>query len=224
MAQALGRVAVIGGGGALGSGLARRWVLAGLDVVIGSRAAERAAATALALSEATGRPVGHGDNATAAAAADLIVVTTPFGAQAQTLAAIRAGAQGKVVLDTTVPLVPGRVMRASLPAEGSAAQRAQALLGEGVKVIAGFHSVAADKLSGGVADCDVLVFGDDKAARALGVELARRAGLRGLHAGALANAAAAEAMTSVLIFINRHYGLADAGLRITGDLREPAIG
>jgi predicted dinucleotide-binding enzyme len=113
-------------------------------------------------------------------------------------------------------------MRVQLPAEGSAAQRAQQLLGADVSVVSAFHNVAAHKLATDEAvACDVLVFGDDPVARERGVQLARAAGLRGLHGGALANSAAAEALTSVLIFINKTYAVEGAGVAITGALREP---
>jgi NADPH-dependent F420 reductase len=113
-------------------------------------------------------------------------------------------------------------MRVQLPPEGSAAARAQKLLGEGVRVVSAFHNVAAHKLAtDAVVDCDVLVFGDQKEAREPVIALAAAAGLRGLHGGALANSAAAEALTSVLIFMNRTYSVDGAGLRITGELKTP---
>jgi len=192
-------IAVIGGSGKLGSALAGRWRAAGLSVVIGSR---------------SGVPYGE-----AAGQADVVVVTVPYANQADAMAAIAPHVAGKIVVDTTVPLTPPRVMRVSLPPEGSAAQRAQALLGKGVRVVSGFHNVAAHRLATGEdVDCDCLVFGDDKAARSVAVALAEAAGLRGLHGGALANSAAAEAMTSVIIFLNKTYAVDGAGLRITGDL------
>jgi 8-hydroxy-5-deazaflavin:NADPH oxidoreductase len=195
-------IAVIGGSGKLGGALAGRWAKAGLSVVIGSR---------------TGTP-----NAQAAALADIVVVTVPFGAQAETLADIAPHVAGKIVIDTTVPLMPPKVMRVQLPPEGSAAVCAQALLGDGVTVISAFHSVAAHKLATDqTVDCDVLVFGDDKAARRVGIALAEAAGLRGLHGGALVNSAAAEALTSVLIFMNKTYQVDGAGIRITGTLIDP---
>jgi len=215
------RIGVIGGTGHLGEALARRWAAAGLDVLIGSRDPARAAETAGALTKDTGRPVGSGSNREVAASADLVVVTVPYTAQEATLTGIRAALQGKVVLDTTVPLVPPKVMRVQLPPEGAAALRAQRLLGEGIRVISGFHNVAAHRLAAGQEACDVLVFGDDKGAREAGVELARAAGMRGLHGGALANSAATEALTSVLIFMNRLYGVDGAGIHITGTLKEP---
>ena len=215
-------IGVIGGTGKLGAALARRWARSGLSVMIGSRDAARAKEAAGALAAEVGRSVASGSNLQAAQAAQLLVVTVPYAAQAATLVEIRAAAAGKVLIDTTVPLMPPKVMRVQLPAEGSAAQRAQQLLGADVSVVSAFHNVAAHKLATDEAvACDVLVFGDDPAARERGVQLARAAGLRGLHGGALANSAAAEALTSVLIFINKTYAVDGAGVAITGPLREP---
>lgn len=209
-------IAIIGGTGNLGSALAWRLARAGKDVVIGSRTAQSAADKAAEL--------GHGlrgmSNADAAAAAGIVMVTVPFAAQAQTLAEIAPHVAGKIVVDTTVPLMPPKVMRVQLPAEGSAAACAAAVLGEGVRLVSGFHNVAAHKLAQDIdVACDILVFGDDKAARAEVVALVDAIGLRGIHAGALVNAAAAEAMTSLLIFINKNYRVDGAGIRITGELQ-----
>jgi 8-hydroxy-5-deazaflavin:NADPH oxidoreductase len=209
-------IAIIGGTGNLGSALAWRLARAGYAVIIGSRTAESAAAKAAEL--------GHGltgmANADAAQAADIVFITVPFAAQEATLADIKPHVSGKIVVETTVPLMPPKVMRVQLPTEGSAAARAAALLGEDVRLVAGFHNVAAHTLAQDVeVDCDILVFGDEKAARAEVVALADAIGLRGVHAGALVNAAAAEAMTSLLIFINKNYQVDGAGIRITGALK-----
>ncbi|MCE3284149.1 MAG: F420-dependent reductase, partial [Steroidobacteraceae bacterium] len=132
---------------------------------------------------------------------------------------------GKIVVDTTVPLVPPRVMRVQLPPEDSAAAIAQAVLGADVKVVSAFHNVAAHKLAADrPVECDVLVFGDDKGAREAVIGLVEQCGLRGLHAGALVNSTAAEALTSVLIFLNKTYAVDGAGVRITGTLVPPAPG
>lgn len=212
-------IAVIGGSGNLGAALARRWAKAGRRVIIGSRDAAKAGAAAAQLATELKVEIGGAANLEAAQRADVVVVAVPFGSQLQVLEEIRAGLAGKVVIDTTVPLVPPKVMRVQLPAEGSAAQRAQALLGAEVRLVSAFHNVAAHKLATDEeVQCDVLVFGDDKGARAVAVELAQQAGLRGLHAGALANAAAAEALTSILIFMNKTYRVDGAGIRITGQL------
>lgn len=208
-------LAVVGGTGQLGAALAWRLARAGHNVVIGSRNAASAQARAAEL--------GHGltgmANRDAAAAADVVFVTVPFAAQADTLREIAPVLAGKLVVDTTVPLVPPKVMRVQLPPEGSAAERARGVLGEGIRLVSGFHNVAAHKLAQDVAlDCDILVFGDSKDDRAAIVELAGRIGLRGVHGGALANSAAAEAMTSLLIFINKFYAVDGAGIRVTGNL------
>jgi NADPH-dependent F420 reductase len=217
-----GPIAVIGGTGKLGAALARRWAKAGLEVIIGSREAARAEAAAAALRAELRVAVAADSNRGAAKRGATLVVTVPYAAHAATLEEIRAAAAGKLVIDTTVPLVPPKVMRVQLPPEGAAAVKAQQLLGAGVSVVAAFHSVAAHKLATDAdIDCDVLVFGDERAARARAVALSRAAGLRGLHGGALANAAAAEALTSVLIFINKTYQVDGAGIRITGALLEP---
>ena len=216
-------LAVLGGTGQLGGALARRWVRAGYPVILGSRDASHATDAAAGLAAECGAPVRGLANRAAAAAADIVVVTVPWATQQAVLEDIRPVATGKLVVDTTVPLVPPRVMRVQLPAEGSAAVRTQQILGPEVTVVSAFHNVAAHKLAlDEPVDCDVLVFGDQKEARARAVALAAAAGLRGLHAGALANSAAAEALTSVLIFINKTYAVDGAGLRITGELRAGA--
>jgi len=215
------RIGIIGGTGALGSGLAMRCAAAGHEVVIGTRDPQRGAEV---VSDLLGRLDGRSapasmraaDNAEAAAFGDIVLVAVRFGNQRETLEAIRESAQGKIVVDTTVPLVPPKVMRVQLPAEGSAAQITQALLGEGVRVVSAFQSVAAHHLSAmGEVPCDVLVTGDDRDAREQVIGLARTMGLNALHAGPLCNAAAAEALTSVLIFLNKEYQT-HSGIRITG--------
>ena len=218
-------IALIGGTGALGAAIARRLAKAGESVILGSRDPAKAAAAALELQAETGRPVQGLGNAEAAAAASIIIVTVPFASQETTLAEIASGCRGKIVVDTTVPLMPPKVMRVQLPLEGSAAVRAQKLLGEGVTVVSAFHNVAAHKLAtDAIVECDVLVFGDERAAREQVLRLVAQCGLRGLHGGALVNSAAAEALTSVLIFLNKTYAVDGAGVRITGQLTPPAAG
>ena len=127
-----------------------------------------------------------------------------------------AGA-GKLIIDTTVPLVPPKVARVQMPASGCAALSARALLGDDARLVSAFHNVAAHKLNeDGEVDCDVLIFGDAPADREIVVGLAAAAGLRGIHAGPLANSVAAEALTSILIGINKRYKVDGAGIRITG--------
>lgn len=215
----LGTIGVIGGTGKLGNALARRWALAGHRVVIGSRTPEKAQDSASAMSQELGVQVSGSDNVSVARQADLIVLAIPFGSQDEIVPELAEAARNKVVVDTTVPLVPPKVMRVQLPAEGSAALRTQKLLGEDARVVAAFHNVAAHKLAQPIEVlCDVLVFSNDKEARRAVVGLANDAGLRGVQGGALANSAASEAMTSVLIFINKQYKVDGAGLQITGTL------
>ncbi|MFZ5706559.1 MAG: NADPH-dependent F420 reductase [Pseudomonadota bacterium] len=211
-------IAIIGGTGKLGAAIAYRLGKAGYAVILGSRDPAKAQATAGDLGVTAAE-----SNAAAAAQGDIVIVTVPFAAQTETLAEIAPHVSGKIVVDTTVPLVPPKVMRVQMPPEGSAAVRAAALLAEGPRVVSAFHNVAAHKLASDAdIGCDVLVFGDDKDARAEVVALADAMGLRGLHAGALVNSAAAEAMTSILIFLNKTYQVDGAGIRITGTLTPPA--
>jgi NADPH-dependent F420 reductase len=206
-------IAILGGTGDLGSGLAKCWLAAGYDVVIGSRSAEKAQAFA---KELGGSARGE-SNVAAAKAAEIVVVAVPFSNHEATLREIRDAVQGKIVVDAVVPLVPPKVSTVQLPAEGSAAQIAQNLLGEGVRVVSAFHNVGAAKLhAGGRVDCDVLVFGNDKEARETVITLAQKVATGGVDGGVLANSAAAEALTSVLIGINRRYKVPGAGIRITG--------
>lgn len=216
-------IAVIGGTGALGGGLARRWARAGLAVHIGSRQAAKAieAAEKLAASIPGATVSGHA-NPDAAAMAELAVLTVPFAHQKAVLGDIREALRGKILIDATVPLVPPKVMRTQLPAEGCAALISQSIVGDQTTVVSAFQNVAADVLaSDASADCDVLVSSDVAEARETVVELARLAGLRAWHAGPLANSAAAEALTSVLIFMNRRYRSTHAGIRLTG-IEDPA--
>jgi 8-hydroxy-5-deazaflavin:NADPH oxidoreductase len=206
-------ISILGGTGDLGSGLAKRWLAAGYSVVIGSRSADKAHAFAAEL----GNGAQGADNVGAAKAGDIVVLAVPFGSHEATLLEVKDAVQGKIVVDAAVPLVPPKVSTVQLPAEGSAAQIAQRLLGDGVRVVSAFHNVGAAKLhAGGRADCDVLVFGNDKDARETVIGLANEVASCGLDGGVLANSVAAEALTSVLIGINRRYKVSGAGIRITG--------
>jgi hypothetical protein len=208
-------IAVIGGTGSLGSGLARLWAMAGYHVIIGSRTKEKAETAAEALGAAG--CVRGDDNRGAARAGDIVVLSVPFSNHDAIVEEIKDDVAGKIVIDAVVPLVPPKVSIVQLPAGGSPAVVAQRIFGPGVRVVAAFHNVGAAKLQGGdKADCDVLVFGDDPAAREQVVALAGLVATRGVEAGALANSLAAEALTSVLIAINRRYKVPGAGIRITG--------
>lgn len=211
-------VAILGGTGALGSGLALRLAGAGHGIVLGSRDPVRAAERAADLVRETGGSVEGASYSDAAKLADLAILTVPFAGRDAILENVKTALAGKILIDATVPLVPPKVSRVQLPVEGSAAVIAQQLLGPEVTVVSAFQNVGAHHLGDGAGeiDCDVLVAGDDPAARQIVVDLAADCGLRGWHAGPLANAAAAEALTSVLIFMNRHYKSDRAGIRITG--------
>jgi hypothetical protein len=213
-------IAVLGGTGALGSGLARRWAQAGHKVILGSRDPARAQETLAELNKtlAGKTPITAATYADAAGAADVVALTVPFASQADILAAVKPQLAGKVLIDATVPLRPPKVGRVQLPEQGSAAQLAQEIVGPDVKVVSAFQNIGAAHLQSDAAhiDCDVLVCSDDNEARATGVRLVEDAGLCGYEAGPLANAAAAEALTSVLIQINRRYKADHAGIRITG--------
>jgi NADPH-dependent F420 reductase len=207
------RVAIIGGTGQLGAAIAGRLAGAGWSVILGSRSPESAAARAREL----GGGVSGVSNRDAAAGARIVILTVPYAAHEATLLDILPVLDGRILVDTTVPLAPPRVARVQLPPEGSAAERTRLLVGERARIVSAFHNVAAHKLARpGAIDCDVLVFGDDPGARGIVIELAAAMGLRGLHGGSLANSAAAEALTSILIFLNKAYEADGAGIRITG--------
>lgn len=207
-------IAVIGGTGDLGSALAKRWAAAGYPIVLGSRSKEKAEAAAR---EMNGSAVSGEDNRTAAAKADIVVIAVPYANHEAIVNEIKPAVTGKIVVDTVVPLVPPKVSVVQLPPDGSAALHAQRLLGDAARVQSAFHNVSASKLKSGEGiDCDVLVFGDDKDARAIVIDLANAAGTRGIDGGPLANSIAAEALTSVLIGINRRFKVKGAGIRITG--------
>lgn len=211
-------ISIIGGTGALGSGLAARWARAGYRIVIGSRQAEKAETAAAALRAALpDASIDGAQNRTAAETGDIAVLTVPFAHQQPTLEDIRDRLTGKILVDTTVPLVPPKVARVQMPPEGCAAVRAQQIVGDGVTVVSAFQNVAANLMASDAdPGCDVLVAGDKLADREIVITLAKKAGFAAWHAGPLANSAAMEALTSVLIFMNRRYAGSHAGIRMTG--------
>lgn len=219
MTNALPTLAILGGTGKEGSGLAFRWANAGHKIILGSRSAERAVQTAAELNQLLGREMFSGaDNLTAAREAEIAILTVPYAAQQSTVAEVRSALEGKILVDVTVPLVPPKVSRVQLPPDGSAVEAVQKLLGPGVRVVSAFQNVGAHHLKDldFQVECDVLVCGDDKDACAVVVGLAKSAGMRAWHAGPLANSVVAEALTSVLISINQRYKVPSAGIRITG--------
>jgi NADPH-dependent F420 reductase len=212
-------IGVLGGTGKEGSGLAYRWALAGHEVVIGSRDAGKAAAGAEELNQLLGgKAVVRGASNLEAARAAVVVLTVPYAAQLATADSVADRLAGKILIDVTVPLMPPKVDRVQLPGGESAVVALQRRLGAQVKVVSAFQNVSATHLKDAAhaVDCDVLVCGDDADAREVVIGLAHDAGLRAWHAGVLANSIASEALTSVLIAINKRYKVAGSGIRITG--------
>jgi NADPH-dependent F420 reductase len=213
-------IAVFGGTGKEGKGLALRWAAKGHEVVIGSRAPERAQAAAADIVATLGAAarVRGTDNLAAAQACTIGVLSVPYAAQIETAEQVAGALLGKILIDVTAPLTPPRVDRVALPNGESAVVALQRRLGADVRVVSAFQNVSAAHLAdlGHEIDCDVLVCGDDAQARDAAIALANDAGMRGWHAGVLANSVAAEALTSVLIAINKRYKIAGAGIRITG--------
>lgn len=212
-------IAVLGGAGKEGSGLALRWAHAGHPVVIGSRNAERAHAAAAEINEKLGRNAARGaDNAAAAAEGEIVVLTVPYAAQRDTAMAVRSALTGKILVDVTVPLAPPKVSRVHLPEGGSAVAALQALLGPEVRVVSAFQNISAHHLKNldHKVECDVLVCSDDREAADIVVALAQAIGLGAWNAGVLANSVVSEALTSVLIALNQRYKVPASGICITG--------
>jgi hypothetical protein len=199
-------IAVLGGTGKEGKGLAYRWAKAGYHVLIGSRTEEKAVAAAKEVSEmlGDGASVSGMNNPQAAKEANIIVLTVPYAAHRDTLESVKGDLQGKILVDVTVPLVPPKVATVQMPTAGSAAQEAKEILGDGVEVCAAFQNISHEHLLGeeGV-ECDVLVTGTSKDARANVIKLVEAAGLRGWDAGPIENSVVVEGLTSVLIGINK---------------------
>jgi len=208
------KIAILGGTGALGLGLASRWIRSGHEVLIGSRTIESAksACGKLNINEDQGML-----NVDAAKQAEIACLTVPFSFQLDILLEVKDALSGKILIDGTVPLVPPKVMRVQLPEEGCAAIRAQTYLGDSIQVISAFQNISAELLqTDAEIDCDVLVCGDKRDSREQVIALVNDAGLTGWHAGPLCNSAAAEALTSVLIAINKNHTIKHSGIKITG--------
>ena len=211
------KIAVLGGTGNLGHALAWRWARAGHDVTIGSRTKERAQEAADDLNKRLGgKAVKAAENGDACESAEVVVLTVPFAAHSAVLESIKPKLSGQILIDTTVPLRPPMVAVAQLPAEGSAAEITQNILGDKAQVVSAFHNVAAALLEGDDdIDCDILVTADDIAIRRAIKGLVEDTSCRPINAGKLANSAASEALTSALIHINKTYKT-HAGIKITG--------
>jgi NADPH-dependent F420 reductase len=215
-------IAVLGGTGREGKGLAYRWAKAGYRILIGSRYSEKAVTVAseiMELLEGESSIVGT-TNLEAATQADIAVLTVPYSGHREFLESLKDSLNGKLVIDTTVPLVPPKIRKVQMPPAGSAAQEAKEILGENVEVVAAFQSIPYELLlSDDEIDCDVLVTGSSKKARQEALRLVDAAGLTGWDAGPIENSVVVEGLASVLININKEYGSTHSGVRITGAQR-----
>ena len=196
-----------------------RWAHAGHTVVVGSRDPDKAQRAADELNAALGGATVRGAaNGEAAAGADVVVLTVPYAAHKDTLLSVKDVLAGKVVIDVTVPINPNDFLRVMVPAGGSASKEAQLLLDNGARVVSAFQNISATHLKklDAVIDCDVLVCGDDDAAKQIAMRLVSDTGMKAWDAGPLDNAGVVEGLTTVLLGINRRHRVKGAGIRITG--------
>ena len=209
-------IAVIGGTGDLGSALTMRWSNTGYRIIIGSRDEDKAQAAASKFNKSLGKDFVRGmTNLEAVRNAEIIVLTVPFSNHQAIVEEISQAAQGKILVDTTVPLVPPKISRVQLPEFGSIAKRTQEKLGNNVKVVSALQTVAAASISGDVSTAsEVLVCGNNVEARERVIGLVKSAGLKAWHAGPIDNSVVSESLTSILIFLNKHYQIHGAGIRI----------
>ena len=213
------KIAILGGTGKEGMGLGYRWAKAGHQITIGSRQETKAIEAAEKLQEMfDGKiKIDGKENLMAANEAELLVLTVPFSAHKTMCEYIKDVSQGKIVIDVTVPLVPPKVTKVQMPEAGSATLEAKMILGENTSVVAAFQNISYEHLiEDGEVACDVLVTGDSKASREIVIKLVQDAGLVGLDAGPIENSVVVEGLTSILIGINKQYGIHDAGIKITG--------
>ncbi|MBN2677821.1 MAG: NADPH-dependent F420 reductase [Anaerolineaceae bacterium] len=213
------KIAIIGGTGKEGKGLAIGWLNAGFEVIIGSRMLEKANSAVHEIQLILDKELKLSGmvNDDAARKADIIVITVPYSVHRDTLVMLKPLVAGKLVIDVTVPIMPPKVTVPNLPPEGSAGLEARAVLGEEVEVVTAFQNISYEKLMRNeVTDCDVLVCGSSKNARNIGIQLVEAMGFTAWDAGPLENSVVAEALTSVLIGINIRHGVTSAGIKITG--------
>jgi NADPH-dependent F420 reductase len=212
-------IAVVGGTGKEGKGLAYRWAKAGYRVLIASRSQQKAEQVANELISMLG-PKALVEGATyreAIMLSDIVALTVPYAAHREALETIKDVMRGKLLIDVTVPLFPPKVTTVKMPPAGSAAQEALTILGEDIEVTSAFQNISSDHLlSDQPIECDVLVTGTSKEARSETLKLVKSVGLTGWDAGPLENSAVVEGLTSILIGINKRYGTKAAGIQITG--------
>ncbi len=225
-------IAILGGSGKEGRGLAFRWAKAGYKIILGSRDPHKAETAAdelkaLLATDTSNLPAETAfdafysikgmDNLSAAQHADIVVLTVPYEAHRQTLETVKNALEGKILVDVTVPLVPPTVSKVQMPPAGSAAQEAREILGNGVEIVDAFQGISykllmrTDKI-----ECDVLVTGTSKEARAEVLTLVEAAGMNGWDAGPLENSSVVEGLTSLMMYMNKKYGSKHAGIKITG--------
>jgi len=212
-------IAILGGTGQQGPGLALRWAMAGEEVIIGSRTRERAEKVASELNAELGDARIRGmENPQAAGEADTVVLTVPYSAHLSTLESVKAQVQGKIVVDVSVPLDPENPRRMKMPPAGSAAEEAQLFFGAATKVVAAFQNVSAHVLRdlAHAIDCDVLVCGDDAEAKQTVMSLVGKMGLHAYDVGPAESARVVEGLTSILFRLNIRHKVKGSGIRLKG--------
>ena len=220
-------IAIIGGTGKEGKGLAFRWLHAGHIVYIGSRNKQKASDAVDSLKEIIPdkyrRNIFGGENQEVITKASIVVLTVPYAAHKTILTDLKDSLTGKILIDVTVPIIPPKVTVINIPTAGSAAQEAQNILGDTVQVVSAFQNVSYEKLlTEENVDCDVLVCGGNRDARSTVISLVEDAKLIAWNAGPIENSIIAEGLTSILIRINNQFGIHSAGIRITGVPRNNA--
>jgi NADPH-dependent F420 reductase len=213
------KIAILGGTGEQGPGLALRWAMAGEEVIIGSRSQERAEKVAEELNAELGKTLIQGlENPQAAEAAEVVALTVPYAAHLSTLKSVKDQVQGKIFIDVSVPLDPDNPRRMKMPPAGSATEEAQAFFGPDTKVVAAFQNVAAHLLRDPqhAIECDVLVCGNDAEAKKTVMGLVAKMGLRAYDVGPAESARVVEGLTSLLIRLNIRHKIKGSGVQLTG--------
>lgn len=218
-------IAILGGTGKEGKGLAYRWAKAGYTIIIGSRDEQKAIAAAkeieLKLEGTLHHRIEGMENARAAEIGETVVLTVPYAVHVPMVESVKDKVKGKLFIDVTVPLVPPKVTKVQLPPQGSVAMETKGILGDDVQIVTAFQNISYENLwNDKEVDCDVLVCGTSKSAREMVIELVKATGLRGWDAGPLENSVVAEGLTSILIGINKQYSVSGTGIRITGVPRD----
>ena len=213
------KIAILGGTGQQGPGLALRWANAGEEVIIGSRSQERAEKMASELNAELGDARIRGmENRQAAEEAETVVLTVPYAAHLSTLESVKAQVQGKIFVDVSVPLDPENPRRMKMPPAGSATEEAQMFFGPATNVVAAFQNLSAHVLRDlhHAIDCDVLVCGNDAEAKKTVMGLVAKMGLLSYDVGPVESARVVEGLTSILIRLNIRHKVKGSGIRLTG--------